>query len=90
LRPYGFKYAVLPSCHRHNGCFGSDSKPSDPGHQPVADNSQTTIHNGPVAQPSSLTQAPPFTLRTQKGEPRSLAQYLEKGPVLLAFHRGTW
>ena len=39
---------------------------------------------------SNLTVAPPFTLPTQKGEPRSLAQYLEKGPVLLAFHRGTW
>ena len=39
---------------------------------------------------STLTIAPPFTLPTQKGEPRSLAQYLENGPVLLAFHRGTW
>ena len=27
---------------------------------------------------------------TQKGELRSLAQFLAKGPVLLAFHRGTW
>lgn len=34
--------------------------------------------------------APAFTLPTQKGEPRSLAEYLAKGPVLLAFHRGTW
>ena len=39
---------------------------------------------------SSLTIAPGFPLPTQKGEPRSLAQFLEKGPVLLAFHRGTW
>ncbi len=39
---------------------------------------------------SGLTTAPDFTLPTQKGEPRSLAQFLEKGPVLLAFHRGTW
>ena len=37
-----------------------------------------------------LTSAPPFELPTQKGELRSLAQFLEKGPVLLAFHRGTW
>jgi peroxiredoxin len=39
---------------------------------------------------SNLTIAPPFTLLTQKGEWQSLAQLLEKGPVLLAFHRGTW
>jgi len=34
--------------------------------------------------------APRFTLRTQKGEPWSLDQALGTGPVLLAFHRGTW
>ena len=39
---------------------------------------------------STLRTAPPFELPTQKGELRSLAGYLEKGPVLLAFHRGTW
>jgi peroxiredoxin len=39
---------------------------------------------------SPLTAAPPFQLPTQKGELRSLASYLVKGPVLLAFHRGTW
>ena len=39
---------------------------------------------------SPLRTAPPFELPTQKGEMRSLAQLLEKGPVLLAFHRGTW
>jgi peroxiredoxin len=37
-----------------------------------------------------LTHAPPFELPTQKGEPRSLAAMLARGPVLLAFHRGTW
>ena len=37
-----------------------------------------------------LTKAPPFELPTQKGDVRSLSQFLEKGPVLLAFHRGTW
>ena len=41
-------------------------------------------------KPSPLTEAPPFELPTQKGELRSLAQYLARGPVLLAFHRGTW
>ena len=41
-------------------------------------------------KPSPLTDAPPFELPTQKGDLRSLAQYLAKGPVLLAFHRGTW
>ncbi len=34
--------------------------------------------------------APAFTLPTQRGEPQSLAGYLARGPVLLAFHRGTW
>ena len=34
--------------------------------------------------------APPFTLPNQRGEPRSLADYLAEGPLLLAFHRGTW
>jgi peroxiredoxin len=43
-----------------------------------------------MAHPSPLRSAPPFELPTQKGEMRSLAQLLEKGPVLLAFHRGTW
>ncbi len=39
---------------------------------------------------STLTTAPPFQLATQKGDTRSLEDYLKKGPVLLAFHRGTW
>lgn len=39
---------------------------------------------------SALTEAPPFQLPNQKGQVRSLREYLEKGPVLLAFHRGTW
>jgi peroxiredoxin len=43
-----------------------------------------------MAHPSTLTIAPPFELPTQKGDPRSLASYLANGPVLLAFHRGTW
>jgi peroxiredoxin len=43
-----------------------------------------------MSHPSPLTSAPPFELPTQKGEMRSLAAYLEKGIVLLAFHRGTW
>jgi peroxiredoxin len=37
-----------------------------------------------------LAAAPPFRLPTQKGEMRALEDYLAKGPVLLAFHRGTW
>jgi peroxiredoxin len=40
--------------------------------------------------PSNLQLAPPFTLPNQKGEQTSLVSLLEKGPVLLAFHRGTW
>ena len=43
-----------------------------------------------MAERSTLVSAPPFELRTQKGEMRSLAQFLQEGPVLLAFHRGTW
>jgi peroxiredoxin len=43
-----------------------------------------------MAHSSPLTVAPAFELPTQKGEPRSLAWFLKKGPVLLAFHRGTW
>ena len=43
-----------------------------------------------MSHPSSLTVAPPFTLPTQKGEMRSLGEFLANGPVLLAFHRGTW
>ncbi len=39
---------------------------------------------------SPLRTAPPFELPTQKGALQSLAHFLEKGPVLLAFHRGTW
>ena len=39
---------------------------------------------------SALATAPPFHLPTQKGDVRSLEDYLKKGPVLLAFHRGTW
>jgi peroxiredoxin len=43
-----------------------------------------------MGKPSTLRTAPEFELPTQKGEPLSLAQLLRKGPVLLAFHRGTW
>jgi peroxiredoxin len=43
-----------------------------------------------MATQSALATAPPFTLPTQKGDQRSLADYLKNGPVILAFHRGTW
>jgi peroxiredoxin len=43
-----------------------------------------------MPQSSALQTAPPFELPTQKGDLRSLAEFLQKGPVLLAFHRGTW
>jgi peroxiredoxin len=35
-------------------------------------------------------QAPDFTLATNRGDQRTFASYLARGPVLLAFHRGTW
>ena len=34
--------------------------------------------------------APDFSLPTNRGDQRTLAAYLARGPVLLAFHRGTW
>lgn len=37
-----------------------------------------------------LSTAPDFRLPTQKGEIRSLSEYLERSRVLLVFHRGTW
>jgi peroxiredoxin len=43
-----------------------------------------------MSRQSPLTVAPPFELPTQKGDVQSLAGLLAKGPVLLAFHRGTW
>jgi peroxiredoxin len=43
-----------------------------------------------MARRSALATAPHFELPTQKGQRRSLAEFLEKGPVLLVFHRGTW
>ena len=43
-----------------------------------------------MPQTSPLKTAPPFELPTQKGDLRSLAELLQKGPVLLTFHRGTW
>jgi len=43
-----------------------------------------------MSSQSPLRQAPLFELRNQKGEMRSMAEFLQGGPVLLAFHRGTW
>lgn len=43
-----------------------------------------------MSNESSLRVAPSFELPNQKGHIRSLAEYLDGGPVLLAFHRGTW
>jgi len=43
-----------------------------------------------MGHPSSLVSAPHFELPTQKGDRHTLAAFLARGPVLLAFHRGTW
>jgi peroxiredoxin len=43
-----------------------------------------------MATQSALTTAPPFSLPNQKGQVKTLHDYLSAGPVLLAFHRGTW
>ena len=34
-------------------------------------------------------KAPEFTLPTHEGVRRSLGEFLARGPLLLAFHRGT-
>ena len=34
--------------------------------------------------------APDFTLPTHEGKRKSLGDFLARGPLLLAFHRGTW
>ena len=39
---------------------------------------------------SPLTRAPGFSLVDQKGRVHTLADYLARGRLLLAFHRGTW
>ncbi len=36
------------------------------------------------------SRAPDFSLPNQHGTVRDLGDYLEFGPLLLAFHRGTW
>jgi hypothetical protein len=41
-------------------------------------------------QKSSLTRAPGFVLPDQKGRMHSLPDFLARGPLLLAFHRGVW
>jgi peroxiredoxin len=43
-----------------------------------------------MSKPAPLTTAPPFELPNQKGEVRSLSEFLARGRVLLAFHRGLW
>jgi peroxiredoxin len=39
---------------------------------------------------SPLTRAPGFALPDQKGHVHTLGDYLARGRLLLAFHRGTW
>ena len=43
-----------------------------------------------MAHTSPLVSAPPFELPTQKGDRHTLSEFLARGRVLLAFHRGTW
>jgi peroxiredoxin len=35
-------------------------------------------------------RAPAFELPTQRGDLRRLETWIARGPVILAFHRGTW
>ena len=43
-----------------------------------------------MSSSSPLAVAPDFELPTTRGETRSLASLLDKGRLLLVFHRGTW
>jgi peroxiredoxin len=47
-----------------------------------------------MARPSEKLRAgdiaPNFMLRDQKGVAVDLASFIAHGPVILAFHRGTW
>jgi peroxiredoxin len=43
-----------------------------------------------MSRSSPLKTAPDFMLPTQKGDMQSLSEFLARGNVLLAFHRGTW
>lgn len=39
---------------------------------------------------SDLAVAPTFSLPDSRGVVHTLDEFLRQGPVLLAFHRGTW
>jgi len=39
---------------------------------------------------SPVTRAPGFAVTDQKGNVRTLADFLARGRLLLNFHRGTW
>ena len=72
-------------------------KPSGGPEQPVAANPQSAIRHSALRNPqfdmshaSPLATAPDFSLPNQKGEITTLASLLATGPLLLAFHRGTW
>ena len=43
-----------------------------------------------MPETSPLEIAPPFTLQSAKGDTRTLDALLERGRILLVFHRGTW
>jgi peroxiredoxin len=41
-------------------------------------------------QERALEKAPPFALPDTRGIVYTLDEFLHHGPLLLAFHRGTW
>ena len=43
-----------------------------------------------MPETSPLTIAPPFALRSARGEMRTLETLIAQSRVLLIFHRGTW
>ena len=43
-----------------------------------------------MSDTSPLTVAPLFTLPNPLGQIRTLDSFLDKGRLLLVFHRGTW
>jgi len=50
--------------------------------EPIMLNESTTLRVG--------DRAPDFSLPDARGQMQALADYTSRGPVLVAFHRGTW
>jgi len=57
----------------------------------VTDSVQTAAEATGALRPLAVgDRAPDFTLRTPDGEAVQLGEHLDRGPVVLSFHRGGW